>query len=267
MKIEAVDCLINFVRNYPDLAQKKEQIVPLLEIIFKNMLEIEDEVNQEWCSPPDGFNDDLVESDDQKIVKQSMSQVDVLFHTLDVSVIRPIVFEYIEKMLSTNNWKYIHAAIMTLSQIAEYIGEDDEDDLKKLVQILFLQKNHQNPRVRYSICHALGQLANDQSPHFQDEYFKAYFDIVIPYLQDPVPRVVAHTLASLTNFLESADETIIKEYYQVLLNAFLYHLDKSIVFVKEAVLSALSAFAEGFQESFEAQYDSVVQLIFNIFAY
>ena len=46
MKIEAVDCLINFVRNYPDLAQKKEQIVPLLEIIFKNMLEIEDEVNQ-----------------------------------------------------------------------------------------------------------------------------------------------------------------------------------------------------------------------------
>lgn len=65
-----------------------------------------------------------------------MSQVDTLFHTLDIKVLKPIVFEYIEKMLSTNNWKYIHAAIMTISQIAEYIGEDDENDLKNMIQIL-----------------------------------------------------------------------------------------------------------------------------------
>lgn len=53
----------------------------------------------------------------------------------------------------------------------------------------------------------------------------------------------------------------------MLLTAFLYHLDKSIVFVKEGVLSALSAFAECYQETFATQYDSVINLIFNIFAH
>jgi hypothetical protein len=33
------------------------------------MLEIEDEVPEEWANPPDGFNDDFIEDDDQKIIK------------------------------------------------------------------------------------------------------------------------------------------------------------------------------------------------------
>lgn len=33
------------------------------------MLEIEDEVAEDWMSPPEGFNDDLIEDDDQKIIK------------------------------------------------------------------------------------------------------------------------------------------------------------------------------------------------------
>lgn len=44
-------------------------------------------------------------------------------------------------------------------------------------------------------------------------------------------------------------------------------MEKSIVFVKEGVLSALGAFAECFEESFAGQYESVINLIFNIFAY
>lgn len=47
----------------------------------------------------------------------------------------------------------------------------------------------------------------------------------------------------------------------------MYHLDKGIVFVKEGVLSALGAFSECFEEAFAAQYDSVLNLIFNIFAF
>ena len=42
IKMEAVECLVNFVEQYPDLAKNAEQITPLVEIIFKNMLEIED---------------------------------------------------------------------------------------------------------------------------------------------------------------------------------------------------------------------------------
>ena len=45
---------------------------------------MEDEISQEWCSPPDGFNDDLVESDDQKVIKAAMFNLDTLFKILDI---------------------------------------------------------------------------------------------------------------------------------------------------------------------------------------
>lgn len=40
------------------------------------MLELENEISEEWSCPPDGFNDDLVESDDQKVIKAAMNHVD-----------------------------------------------------------------------------------------------------------------------------------------------------------------------------------------------
>ncbi len=130
------------------------------------MLEIEDEISPEWCSPPDGFNDDLVESDDQKVIKAAMNCLDTLFKVVETDQLMQIILSYLEKMLAANNWKYTHAAIMSISQIAEYIGEEEEDKLKKMVDILISQKDHQNPRIRYSICHALGQLSTDQQPYF-----------------------------------------------------------------------------------------------------
>lgn len=65
MKIEAVQALVNMVERYLDLLEKNEQRMNnLIELIFKNMLELENQVEPEWASPPDGFNDDCLEDDD-----------------------------------------------------------------------------------------------------------------------------------------------------------------------------------------------------------
>lgn len=265
IKIESVECLLNLISRYQDLVKTDQQFIPIIELIFKNMLELENEISEEWSCPPDGFNDDLVESDDQKVIKAAMNHVDQLFRQFETERLVNLFTNYIQKMLTVNDWKYTHGAIMTISQIAEYI--EDDDQIGQLVNILVERRNHANPRVRYSICHALGQLADDQSPYFQESQAEKYFQIVIPYLNDPVPRVVAHALASLTNFLESANADIVDPYYDQLLQAFLYLLDKGIVFVKEAVLSAMSAFAESCTDKFESQFDFIINMIFNIFAY
>jgi hypothetical protein len=72
-KIESVDCLVSMVSRYTDLVKDDAQFVPVIELIFKNMLELDNEIAPEWGCPPDGFNDDLIESDDQKIIKAAMS--------------------------------------------------------------------------------------------------------------------------------------------------------------------------------------------------
>ena len=46
------------------------------QLVIKNMIEINEEVSQEWMSPPDGFNDDLIEDDDQRIIKVQMDSID-----------------------------------------------------------------------------------------------------------------------------------------------------------------------------------------------
>ena len=57
-----------------------------------------------------------------------------------------------------------HAAIMTMSQIGEYIDTDEQPE--EFLNILEQQSKHENPRVRYAVCHALGQFADDQAPKF-----------------------------------------------------------------------------------------------------
>lgn len=63
-KIESVESLVNVIERYPELAQDENTLKSVVELVFKNMLEIDDEVEEEWMSPPEGFNDDLIEDDD-----------------------------------------------------------------------------------------------------------------------------------------------------------------------------------------------------------
>jgi hypothetical protein len=81
-KIESVESLVNVVERYPELASNEATLKSVVELIFKNMLEIEDEVQEEWMKPAEGFNDDLIEDDDQKIIKIQMDSIDRLLNIL-----------------------------------------------------------------------------------------------------------------------------------------------------------------------------------------
>ena len=62
-----------------------------------------------------------------------------------------------------------HAAVMTISQIGEYLDEDMEE-VKVFMNILEQNSKHQNPRLRYAVCQALGQFADDLAPEFQNTF-------------------------------------------------------------------------------------------------
>lgn len=63
-KIESVESLVSVIERYPGLASEQNLLKSVVELVFKNMLEIEDEVEEEWMKPAEGFNDDLIEDDD-----------------------------------------------------------------------------------------------------------------------------------------------------------------------------------------------------------
>ena len=69
--------------------------------------------------------------------------------------------------------------------------------------IMSFLKDKTNPMMRYAACHAIGQISDDMQPKFQEKYGTDVFPELVTILQgDPVPRVISHSAAALTNFLE-----------------------------------------------------------------
>lgn len=55
--------------------------------------------------------------------------------------------------------------------------------------------------LRYACCHAFGQISDDMQPKFQELYSREIFPKLLALLKDPIPRVVSHSAAALTNFI------------------------------------------------------------------
>ena len=230
------------------LKQKPERLQKYFSMIIANMTELEDTVAEEWQNPPDGFNDDLEEDDDQQPIKTGIAFVDELINILGKDEMIAFLSKNLEQLLlDSASWKERQAAIMILSQFGEYISEND-NYIKNIINIVAKNARDPNPRVRYACCHLLGQFADDLNVFFQEKFGKEYFAITLPLLKDPVPRVVAHCLASYTNFLDHATKEIIEPYFTEIYNSISHWMVNGSCFVKESSLSAMSALFEGAPE-------------------
>jgi hypothetical protein len=96
---------------------------------------------------------------------------------------------------------------MALSQVGEYIEEIAE--IKPIVDVVMSMLNDVNPMIRYAVCHAIGQIADDMKPKFQEAYIATILPQFIQRLTiEDVPRVTSHILACLTNFVEGVPNGI-----------------------------------------------------------
>ena len=69
--------------------------------------------------------------------------------------------------------------------------------------IMSFLRDKTNPMMRYAACHAIGQISDDMQPRFQEKYGNDVFPELLNILkEDTVPRVISHSAAALTNFLE-----------------------------------------------------------------
>lgn len=160
MKDQCLEIIISMCQRYPEPLQKDQELLKkVVEMIFTHMMEISDEVDEEWKNPPDGFDEDLAEADDQSIVKFSVECIDRLISHVGAKNMLKFLSDCIKTLLASDNWKMKHSAFMALSQIGEYI--DDINELAPIIDTIGNFINNDNPRVRYACCHCIGQLADD----------------------------------------------------------------------------------------------------------
>ena len=264
LKSESVDCLILMAERYPDLVVNNfPRLQRVVELVFLNMMAIEDDIQPEWASPHDGFNDDLDEDDDQKVIKMGMDFIDRLMIVANQSMLG-LINNCVSSMMGQQNWKMHHAALMALSQVGEFIAKKIDSDVPAILSIVKGFAANANPRIRYACCHLLGQFAEDLNPDFQTKFHGLFFEVVLPYLSDPVPRVVAHSLACLTNFLESAPEEVVQPHFGFLFDRICFWLEHGIGYVKESCFSTLAALCESSPNNFKAAYDPSMAIILRL---
>lgn len=200
------DFEVGVVVKYSKLASRKNRGERLLRQAIEILSKIEDAVSEEWMNPADGLtDDDLFEIDaDMQVSRQIMSTFDqlsaVLVKTGELKLFESVFLEQVQR---SDNWRIQYAALISASQLGEVFEEVDQ--LAVYIEAAMQCLAHYHPKVRYAALQLLGQLSDDQGPQFEEKYFDVLMPKLLACISDPVPRVVSHTFACLTNFFEHFD--------------------------------------------------------------
>lgn len=263
LKDQAIEIVVTISERYPEMVKKNlATLNNILELIFSHMISIDPETSDDWANPPDGFNEENEEEDDQKVVKFCMNCIDRLIAHVGSQVMLKQLSEAVAKMLASGDWKMIHAAIMALSQVGEYM--ENIADIEPILNTIKTHIDHENPRIRYACLHCLGQLSDDMSPDIEEKYHAQIIPMFMSRIDDPVPRVLSHSFAGLTNFLEHCPNDEVVKILEHLYARLIHHLQNGSSFVKENALAALSALSEGAGPAFAAYYPQTMNYMIEI---
>ena len=211
IRIIPVELISTIIVRLKTVFKKKLKIVEkVIELFYRVMIDIDDEIDEEWLNPEDGSNieDEEFLTDPAHVCSKV---IDNFIRELGATQILPIIKTLINTKLGTDSiqdWKVIHANLMIISLLGEYI--DNINDAAPFAHQAIKHYYHEHPKVRYAAFHVIGQMSTDLQPSFQVHFQEHLIHTMIQSLDDKFLRLQAHAAASLTNFLEGSDEDIVK---------------------------------------------------------
>jgi importin-5 len=195
-------------------------------------------------------------------VKFSMHMIDRMIAAMEDDKTIEVVSIVISDLVRNDDWRCRHAALMALSQVGEYI--EDLNQLKEIVIFILNYAYDSHPKVRYAFLHAIGQIADDMHPDFQERFHEQVIPLLLKTLNDSVPRVVAHAFAALTNFLEGCKRPHIINRIKEILEPSLYAIRNCISIIKENAMSTISALAEAANNELKSYWEETAGIVFEI---
>lgn len=109
---------------------------------------------------------------------------------------------------------------------------EDATHISSIVEMILQYFGHENPMLRYAACHAIGQISDDMKPKYQELYGTQTYPKLVQLLQDPIPRVVSHSAAALTNFLEGLKYEESLTHLNEMMQLLVFHSTNGISLVK-----------------------------------
>lgn len=226
-----------------------------LEVCMELMFEVEPN-SDAWVLRMD---DEEGEEDDE-LLKMGQEAIDRVASALPIEAVCPPLFALVGRFATQEQWQSRHAALAAVKQTAEYIEEKAHVD--EMAKLLLQHLEHAHPRVRYTALHAIGQVANDQAPHFQESWHATVIPVLIKMMDDPVDRVAAMAMSAFTSFGEPLDGALMATYAEGLMNKLVGKLQSSQHRgVREESITCIAVIAGVIGEEFKRYYDQIMPIL------
>jgi len=257
----ALEWLVSYVEKKPKWLSKSVPAMPALamECCMEMMLEVEDgaEELKQWAERMD---DEEGEEDADEIFHTGEEAIDRVVEAIGMESCAQALFAVVGKNATIDAWQARHAALATLKQTVEYIEETEH--MNQCAQLLLTHMEHPHPRVRYMALHALGQLANDQAPQFQEAWHKTVMPILLKMMEDPVDRVASMAMSAFVSFGSEIDGTLMLEYSSVFMEKLVQRLQNSKHrMVLEESITSIAVIAGCIEKDFSKYYDGMMPLL------
>jgi len=255
---KALELLVKICESCPALVSNdQDYIETILMLCFQLMVEMDDLKLNEW-------NEEAlsVTVDQERNPDVGESTIDRLAAALGIKKVLPVIEKVTETLMQSDMWQKRHAALMTFTQIVEYLQWEDIAGLCPKI-LTFLQDGH--PRVRWACINCVGQICTDHGPRFQKMHANTILNGFMQLMEDTQnPRVQAHAAAALINFTEPCESDVLKNHLEPLLIALAKLLQGGARNVQEQVITAVAGLAENSKENFKKYYSSFVPQLFQI---
>ncbi|XP_077237749.1 uncharacterized protein LOC143879304 isoform X2 [Tasmannia lanceolata] len=185
--------------------------------------------------------------------------LDRLSNSLGGNLILPIASQIVPSYLNDLDWRKRHAALITLSQVAEGCQKVMSGSLESVVDMILVSFGDPHIRVRWAAINAMGQLCID----FGSELTQHLNQKIAPALIDAVgdfqnTRVQAHAAAAIVNFCGGYSAKVLKPWLNELVLKLIHLLQMGRQMQKEVALTALTAIADSAKSAFIDYYDAVM---------
>jgi len=257
----ALEWLITYLEKRAKwLTKHLPQYMPLvLEATMEYLLGVDDgdEALKSWAERMD---DEEGEEDEDELFHVGEEAIDRIGAAIPMEALGQALFHAIGQFLSLDSWQAKHAALAAVKQTAEYVEEKSHID--EMARLLLQHVDHPHPRVRCHALHAIGQLANDQSPTFQESCHQLVMPTLLRMMDDPVDRVAAMSMSALVSFGESLDKTLMEGYARSFMQKIVAKLQATQHRgVREESITSIAVIAGVIEKDFSQYYDDIMPML------
>jgi importin-5 len=252
IKLLAAEVMVSLYESVNDLDASLAN--NLIQDVFGLMVTGESPSDESWKVPEEGFSEDSsqIEIDYSKIGRKLINRI---IESVGEELILAPTLEIIHEGLKADDWKANYSGIMTLGELIPFIAEPSK--ISDIIPIVSSACTSTNCKVRYAGYVLIVDLSINYIQEFQATYHQTIFPVILSGSHDPVPRVKAQALASMTAFIEGAGNKISTLYisnvpYLISL------LHNQISLVIEFAVTSLSAFAKASKIKFIDYYQETV---------